>query len=151
MRAIQLTNVKQFMADMLVKDVFDSFYVSEAVIRMACTYKIDGRINQSFFTSEEREEIGDREYLFWKDVKPFVFSIIKGNKTPDSMKIVLNLPETELEKFGFNEVTGMCINFRFEAGSLTAVTGIVKNTFTTDKTSDNIWDDYVEKLLVDYI
>lgn len=151
MRAIQLTNVKQFMADILVKEVFDSFYVSEAVVRMACTYKIDGRINGSFFTDEEREEIGDREYLFWKDVKPFVFSIIKGSKTPDSMKIVLNLPEKEIETFGFNDVIGMCINFRFETGSLTAVTGIVKNTFTIDKTADNIWDDYVEKLLIDYI
>ena len=49
MLALQISSMKQFMNHLLVADTFESFLLEEAVIGTACTFYIDGHVNQEFF------------------------------------------------------------------------------------------------------
>ena len=53
MKAFQLTEKKEFMNLLLRSETFDNFLLSEASIHAAVSYEIDGRLNESFFSSEE--------------------------------------------------------------------------------------------------
>ena len=56
MLALQITNTKNFMAQLLTGDGFDPFLLAEATVSTAHTYTIDGHVNREFFTSEEQND-----------------------------------------------------------------------------------------------
>ena len=56
MKAFQLTEKKEFMNLLLRTGVFDNFLLSEASIHTAVKYEIDGKLNPSFYSSQELEE-----------------------------------------------------------------------------------------------
>ena len=53
MKQLQITSMKQFMNHLLVADTFEPFLLEEAVIGTACTYRIDGHVNQEFYSGDE--------------------------------------------------------------------------------------------------
>ena len=53
MLALQITNIKDFMSKLFLKDTFDSFYLVKSAITTANTFSIDGRIKKEYFTKEE--------------------------------------------------------------------------------------------------
>ena len=56
MLALQITNIKDFMSKLFLKDTFDSFYLVKSAITTANTFSIDGRIKKEYFTKEENED-----------------------------------------------------------------------------------------------
>lgn len=56
MLALQITNTKNFMAQLLTGDAFDPFLLAEAAVSTAHTYTIDGHVNRDFFTPEEQKD-----------------------------------------------------------------------------------------------
>lgn len=155
MIALKIEEVKPFMAKLLTNTVFDEFVLKEMEIQTFTNFHISGQLNESFFSKEELEERGRGKSVLWKEVRNIAFAIIRGNKTPLSMKIVFQLPEVLTERFVESsggkirpeDVGGLFINIRFEKNELNIITGTAIKTFTLDKTLDTEWDAWVKNFL----
>lgn len=153
--SLKILDVKSFMGSLLIQKVFDNFLLSEAEITTFAHFSIEGKINQNFYTEEEKEELKLNQYVRWSDVKPYVFSLIKGNKLPLFIKIVMVLSPENTEKLliqsgaslNKEEVNGLFLNIRYEKDTLLITTGTSVSTFTLDKTLDYYWDESVRKFL----
>ncbi len=148
MLSFHILEVKPFMAKLLTNTVFDSFYLKELEIQTFTTFRISGQFNEAFFTKEELEERGGSRSIDWSEVRSIALSMIKGNKTPLAMKLVLQLPSDQAEalidglkgKLSPEDVGGLYLNIRFEKGELHIITGTAIRTFTLDKTLEQEWD-----------
>lgn len=155
MLSLKILDVKSFMGSLLIQKVFDNFLLSEAEVVNHAYFSIDGKINLQFFNEEEIEELQGRKYARWSDIKPYIFSLIKGNKLPLSIKIVMVLSTENMEKLlqqsgaplSKENINGLFLNIRYEKENLIITTGTSISTFTLDKTLDHSWDDNVRKFL----
>lgn len=149
MIALHVGDVKSFMSLLFSGNAFDSFFLVEADISVAVSYHIDGKINQSFFSDEELEELKLEEYRDWKNAKPIIVDMIKGKHLPTSMKLVLKAlpkknPETEQKE---GRIESYLLNIRFENNDLLLITGVARSTFTLDRSGEKEWDDNVSGFL----
>lgn len=155
MVALKIEEQKTFTAGLFLGGIFDSFLVREAVIVTYNSFSIDGKVRHGYYSDEELEEQKIEEYSSWKVLKPICFSLIKGNRLPESFRIVLQLSPDAKERFlasrvpGFlpEQVSGLYINVRYEDGEMMCVTGTSANLFTMDKTLDREWDESVKQFL----
>lgn len=95
MLALSVTDIKDFMNQLLIGETFDHFSLIEASIVTFNTFTIDGKLQKDFFDTDTLEAFTENamEYSLWHDVKPFCFSVIRGKRTPVSFKIVFRLPQ----------------------------------------------------------
>ncbi|PKM49049.1 MAG: hypothetical protein CVV02_17735 [Firmicutes bacterium HGW-Firmicutes-7] len=151
MIALQVEDVKNFM-NKLFKDVtFDEFEVVSVDLQQGISYTIDGALQLQFYDSLEKELLNDQKYIKWSELKGTVFSIIKGNKTPSTMKIVfvvsqkskLNLVNKSSSVYQPEDVNGFYLNIIFDASGLKIVTGINYKLFSLDKSIENYYDDSI--------
>lgn len=155
MKAFKIKEQKAFMSALLVQDVFDRFAVSEISLLAACRFDIDGHRNGMFYTDEEKQTLPEAEYMLWAELKPYIYQIIKGSKTPHSFRIVFRLTAentanvvasvgdgTEPEKVG-----GLFLNLQYEHEQLMVISGTAMKTFTLSKTVEQTWDGYAERFL----
>lgn len=158
MLACKIRDIKSFTGKLLIKDDFDSFAISEAVIMTYNSFIVDGHLRKEHFTDEEWEALGGERFSKWETIKPFCFQAIKGKKTPESFKMVLLLSESEkaaffekmeekLPNIAPSNVNGMFLNIKYENSELNITCGTSLNIFTIDKTLDNAWAAYVKKFL----
>lgn len=155
MIALKIDDIRQFTSKLFVGEIFDRFLVKEASIVTFNAFTIDGRIRQGYYTDEELEEGKIEELSFWRMVKPFCFSLIKGKKLPGSFRIVLQPDRATVERFlaanqiglTADQVSGLYINVRYEDGKLHCITGTSVTFFTLDKTLDSVWDEKVREFL----
>ncbi len=150
-----IAEVKQFMAKLLTQNTFDDFILREMELSTFMNYSVNGKLNETYFTEEELKERGPVRYALWSEVRNTAYSMIKGNKTPLSMKIVFQLPESRTElligqsggRIKPEEVGGLYLNVRFENNELHIITGTAIKTFTLDKTLEQEWDKEVARIL----
>lgn len=155
MISLNITEVKPFMAKLLMNTVFDTFQLRELELSTITNFTISGQFNEDFFTKEELEERGESRVLLWSDVRQLVFSMIKGSKTPLLMKIVFQLPgelcaglvQRSGGRLRMEEIGGLYLNVRFDKGELHIITGTAIKTFTLDKTLEQEWDAEVQNIL----
>ena len=157
MLAIQIKEIKSFMAKLLSGDTFDSFLLEEARIHTFNTFTIDGHQNEEFYTKEELEDsdIFPYKYSQWKDMKNICFQLIKGKKVPTYMKIILHKKPEEsynlLEEGGAmeyaNGLKAFVVTIKFDVNGLMLTTGTSFSTFIMDKTPDLLWDNAFRKFL----
>lgn len=157
MLALLLPETKEFMKHMLISDTFDNFSLIETQISTYMTTKINGHINNNFFSDEELEEknLTDCTYLPWSYIKPFAYQLIKGKNTPTYFKITLSLNKENIKNVLENihsditpeQVNGLIVNFIFENNKVTCTTATSLNFFTLDKTLDYEWDELLVKFL----
>lgn len=155
MISIELDNTKQFMSQLFIKDTFDNFLCREFQTDTFASFKIDGRMFCDFLNDIEKEELAETDYAPWSMLKPYCFNIIKGNRTPLSMRIVFAMPSHSIPGFisgnGLNirpeQISGLYLNIRYENKVLSLVTGTSLNTFTLDKSVENAWDTAVEHFI----
>jgi len=153
--SVKVVDVKTLMAELLVRDLFDHFLLSELEIITSNYFKVSGKLYKEFYSSDELELIKGRDHSYWKEIKPIAFNIIKGNKMPLSMKLVLMLPLASVgsivEKANIglssSDINGMFLNFIFENGEVICTTGTSIKVFTLDKTLDNLWDEMAVSFL----
>ncbi len=151
MKALKILEVKTFMSQLFLGETFDSFLLYELEIQTANQYKINGRLNRKWFDSDELEKMGEREYSFWKEIRNLAFQIIKGNKSPQSMKIVFSLPKENVKKVlersgaGFlpEQVDGLFLNVKYDNDELHLITGSSLKVFSMDKALEQEWDEEV--------
>lgn len=155
MRAFEIEETKKFMSALLVENVFDNFAVSELKLTNAGYFEIDGHRNASFYTEEELAALPEKEFLLWSEVKPHVFALIKGNKTPISLKLCLRLNRTNTENvvrdcgtsIPLEQVGGIFLNIQFDREGLQVTTGTSLKTFSMDRSLDSAWDEYAGKFI----
>ncbi len=155
MVALQISDLKQFTKKLFIGETFDWFLVKEAVIVTFNTFTIDGAVRHGYYSDEELEAGRIEQYSAWKMLRPFCFSLIKGNKLPESFSIILKLPPDQTERFlrercaswTMVQVGGLYLNIRYEDHMLSCVTGTSLNQFTMDKTLEREWDDMIRAFL----
>ena len=155
MIALKILDVKEFMSKLLVKGTFDNFLLSEAELLAGCTYTINGRRNKEWYSTEEFSELLEKEYMRLEEQRPFLYQLIKGKKTPQSMKLVLLLSEENkkriLERIKREQeadtIEGLFLNIRYEKGEVKLITGSSMRVFTMDKTIEREWDDNLKVFL----
>jgi len=156
MISLTITEVKSFMAKLLAQNTFDHFILKELELSTFINFTINGQLNEAFFTDEELQERGtENRSVLWSEVRTIAFAMIKGNKTPLSLKIVFQLPKLLCEelvqqsggRLKIDEIGGLYMNVRFEKNELHIITGTAIKTFTLDKTLEQEWDLRVKKLL----
>ena len=155
MISLKTLDVKSFMAKLLTEALLDEFVLQEMEIQTFTCFSVSGQLNEGFFSQEELEKRKTKGAILWSEIKGIAYSIIKGNKTPLSMKIVFQLPEEQkremVESLGGNlrseDVGGLFLNIRFEKNELHIITGTAIKTFTFDKTLEREWDAWVKNFL----
>lgn len=157
MIALQLTDVKTFMNQLLCSELFDRFLLSEASITKDATFTVNGHINPAFYSAEELETEGltGLDILPYSRLRPVCYQLIRGKHTPVSFKFVLTLSPENMKhtlarsdsSFTDNDVKGIFINLSFQNGRLTLTTGISYILFSTDRTLDHEWDALIKKFL----
>ncbi len=157
MIALELTNIKKFMNQLLKSEIFDHFLLQEAVINGAASYIIDGHLAKGFYSAEELEELGLTDYSFlpFSMLRNDCFNLIKGKKTPISFKFVFLLSPENLSRtlshtsgsFTKNDITGIYLNLKYQNQLLTLTTGISYRIFSIDKSLENEWDQMVQQFL----
>ncbi|MEE1050628.1 MAG: DUF5721 family protein, partial [Lachnospiraceae bacterium] len=91
MIALKIVKNGSFMSKILAGDAFDSFLLEEARIRMAVTWDIDGHLNEQFYPADVWKDPEQRPYdrTQWKEIRPYIYDIIKGKQAPSSFHFVL--------------------------------------------------------------
>ena len=64
MIAIPVSDVKEMMKSLLLKEDFDSFYLTEASITTFVTYTIDGQLRHDFYDAGGAEELKAKDEYF---------------------------------------------------------------------------------------
>ena len=157
MISLKIKDIKTFMSHLLIKNTFDNFLLSEALVSISNTFTIDGTINKSFYTDEERACLDDETYSKWSQIKPFCFNIIKGNKVPTNLKVIfllskqdmLNIIDISSLNFEPADIKGLFLNIKYCDDGLTIITGTSLSVFTMDKTLEHSFDKYVKLFLSD--
>ena len=103
MIAFSLTNLKEFMSQLLLSETFDSFAFIEGEIVTFNTFRIDGFLQKEFFDTEEPLP----EYSLWKNVRDYCFSLIRGKRTPLSFRFVFSLSRKNIEKLTAQNVPSL--------------------------------------------
>ncbi|MHB8131674.1 MAG: DUF5721 family protein [Mobilitalea sp.] len=155
MISLNITEVKPFMAKLLTQSTFDLFILRELELQTFTNFTISGQFNEAFFTKEELEERGEKRFNLWSDIRSIALAMIKGNKTPLSLKIVFQLPADRSEelvqrsggRLRMEDVGGLYLNVRFDKGELHIISGTAIKTFTMDKTLEQEWDAQIKNLL----
>lgn len=155
MISVKILDIKEFMSNLLIKTTFDNFLLSEFLVVSFNEFKITGRLHKEWYNKEEQEELGERDYSKWNEIKPIVYQLVKGNKSPLFMKVVflLSIGDTRdfLNRIGkdlvLENIDGLFLNLRYEKRNLYLTTGISVNVFTFDKTLEREWDAEIEKFL----
>lgn len=149
---LQISDIQSAMSHVLVRNSFDDFYLENAEILTFASLSIRGRRNQSWYDTEEA--VVSSEWIFWKEIKSVVCSYIKGNKTPELLKLSLqagdDLAENLLRDHGvwrkyLEQRPKLALQFRYEQGALSVVSGISYREFVLDKEIEFAWDDAVRQ------
>ena len=86
MLALRFTQTKNFMERLLLSPAFDRFLLSEASITTAATVSIDGHFHPDFYPEADEEENApvraDRGLIYWEQLRPTCFQLIRGKHTP---------------------------------------------------------------------
>lgn len=152
---LKVVDVKSCMGKLLLQTVFDNFLVSELEVNTSNRFRISGTLNESYYSLEELDILEGRKYSTWAELRPFVYQVIKGTKTPLSFKIVFILSkhntESVLKKnglpFRYEDIGGLFLNMRYDSNGLYFTTGTSLNVFTLDKTMDLVWEKDVKTFL----
>lgn len=148
---LKIFDIKDTMLWLLAKDAFDGFFLEEAQITTFAGMTMKGRRCLEWYDSREREEYPDMpEYIYWKEAKPFIFSYIRGKKTPGYFQITLRLSREEAVRRMGEQAAGQevdfLMHFRFEKDNLSVITGCAYHEFTMEKRMEFAWDEAVQQI-----
>lgn len=146
MFAVQITNLKDFMNKLFVKETFDRFLLSEATLTTFAAYHVDGAYHPEFFGEDQEGPVP--RLCPWSRLRPVFFSLIRGKHTPLNFKIIFQLSGEDTERllitdnlpFQPEDVFGLYMNVQYDGEKVTVTTGSSLKIFTLDKSLDASWD-----------
>ena len=134
--------VKLFMQKLLKEDVFDLFEVRTVVISTFVRFEI----------AEEKQKLENedpkRQICHWGKIRPFVFSILKGQKKPDYIKTVFSFDTSKTCEIA-DGAAALFLNMTFDGVKVLITTGMAQKTFSLDKSPEKRWDEYISGFLKD--
>lgn len=142
MLAFTVNDTKSFMNLLLKGDTFDAFHFRQGELSTFASFIIEGKRNMDFYSTEELEQ-GLSRYVRWEEMRPFVFQAIKGNKLPKSIKLVFSLPDEKIENL--SNTSAAFLNILFKENTVLCTTAISQESFSLDKSSEKLWEEYVLK------
>lgn len=153
MLLIQIEDIKGFVNKLLSLPEWGNMYLYQGEIKNAVFIHLDGKLNPEFFDSEE--EMQNRRYILWNDIKGVFFQAIRGNKLPISFKLVLMPQEETMQKIiddaglsiSLSDISALNLNIYYERGELSVTTGTALKVFTLDKSPEYAWEAYVKGFL----
>ena len=153
MIALKIEDIKLFMNKLLKTEVFDEFEVISIELTTISKFSIDGNINQSYFSTDDKELLDSRKYVQWIEIKDIILNTIKGSKQPTNIKIIFSLSDKSkssiIEKASSSleekDINGFYLNILFENNILKAITGTNYGLFTLDKSIENYYDTSIQK------
>lgn len=132
MIVLKIENIKEFMTHLLTGGMFDKFHVGSCEVTTFVTFQTDGRRHDEWFDTDERIE--DASGLTtWQQLKPVIFTLIKGKKTPEKLRI-------DFCHYMSNGDVGS-LRVQFEKEELLVFTGYMQNEFTLSKEKQQEWDE----------
>lgn len=155
MIALEVTDIGDFMKKFLIQNVFDQFYLLEGEVATFSTFRIEGGLNDGWYTSDETDILQNRKWSLWSEVKPVAFLLMKGKKLPVSFRFVLQLSDANTEwllnKYHLemlkDQLSGLYLNIRYQERKLVCVTGLSYKTFVMNRTLDHLWDDTARQFM----
>lgn len=158
MIALQLIDIGNFMTKLLRSELFDSFQFMEGTLQNRITYTFDGHIVPDYYSAEELELEGleGMTYLPFSMLRPTLFDLIKGKRTPGYFKFtflkrpcdVTDLLPGSVQAEG--NICGFLLNLKFQNGELLATTGVSYQTFSLDKSLEFEWDSHIRNFFHEY-
>lgn len=155
MIALKIPAVGEFMKKLLSENDFDGFCLCEGTVETYASFTITGRLNRDYYSDDEWEALEGREFALWTEIKPFVYSFLKGHHLPVGFALTLQLSGQNTDwllsryhmESAADELKGLYLNIRYKRGGLTCITGLSYKTFVMDKTLEQIWDDTARRFL----
>lgn len=153
MISLKIIDVKKFMEKLLVSQMFDHFLVLTADVKTSFTWHLDGSVNSEYYSSDELEIMNNRNNALWSEVRPQIFNIIKGKKTPSYLKIVFMLPNEDMQRYAdelkitADNISSLFLNIKFDPNGLIIITGVSQKTFSFDKSWEYEWDHNLKQFL----
>lgn len=145
MIAAYVNDIKSFMNLLLKGSVFDEFYTRSVNINTFVSFEISGKLDKGFFTLAEQELI-NRDFCFWKELKPYIFNIIKGNRLPKFIKIIFSLNNEDMES-KFLDASALFLNITFQNNQIFISSGCSQKSFSLNKSLEMSWDEYIKIFL----
>lgn len=142
MLAFTVNDTKSFMNHLLKGETFDTFQFRQGELHTFASFVIEGKRNMDFYSTAELEQ-GLSRYVLWSEMRPFVFQAIKGHKLPKSIKLVFSLPDEKIENLP--NTNAAFLNIVFKENTILCTTAISQSSFSLDKSSEKLWEDYVLK------
>ena len=161
MIAIKIIDIRQFMGKLLIRESFDEFLLEKAQVLTASQLTLSGRRNRNWYDSDSWAEMeqklsGDCFLMYWKEMKNTVFTYIKGNQSPDTMKLSFKASRGQMESWladsGAVEICrelkpDLFLSFRYEQEQLLLTTGTAFSQFQMDRTVERAWDEAILQFL----
>jgi len=136
-------SIKPVMNELLKGSSFNEFLVRSAEICVITKIEITGILDKSYLPEEESAST-NRNYVYWNEIQPFVFSLIKGGRAPGMLKIVFSVADDKVKDMHDN-ASAMFLNLTYAEGKLRFTTAVGQRFFSMDKSSETIWREYIER------
>lgn len=135
---------------LLKTNLFDTFEVREVTMHTAFKLVIDSQRNTAYFKNDEHL-LNDplSEFLSWGELRPYVYELMQGNRLPTYFKIILSTNAAKTLQIS-SVATTFYLNILFKEECITCSTGVAYQTFTLDKSADQLWDKRMEQFLLKY-
>ena len=153
MISLKILEMNRFMGKLLKGENFDGFLLKEGFLRTNIEYRFQGQLFAEYFDTSEQEKL-EEKYVYWGELRPTLFELIKGKRTPLAFSFTLLLTKndtTELlarRQVSVGEDTpSLFLQIRFDHGAGHIVTGTARNTFTLDKSLDEAWDAEIKQII----
>lgn len=145
MVTLPIINNNLFMNCLLKQNLFDPFEVREVTLHTSYKMHLDGRRNTDFYDNEELE--GLSEYLSWSELRPHIFELIKGTKSPTYLKIILSTSPIKTQEIS-EDASTFFLNITYKEGGISCITGTAYTSFSLDKTPEQTWDQKMTQFLI---
>ncbi|MBR6642902.1 MAG: hypothetical protein IKL28_04475 [Lachnospiraceae bacterium] len=146
MISFRILEMNRFMGKLLKGEDFDGFLLKEGFLRTNMEYRFSGQLFTDYFDTEEQKRL-DEKYVYWGELRPTLFELIKGKRTPLAFSFTLLLTGNDtaqmLARRQVNigeDSPSLFLQIRFEHGTGRIITGTARNTFTLDKSLEEAWD-----------
>lgn len=146
---LNISEIQKTMVHLLARTAFDEFLLEQAEIITFGKMLLSGKRNADWY-----DEVVECDWLYWNEVKSFVFSYVRGERTPSVMRISLKVSDSLGEKLMqdsgvfaeyLEERPDLNLQIRYEKDTLVVITGITRKIFTMDKTMEFAWDQVVSR------
>jgi len=151
--SLKILEMNRFMGKLLKGERFDGFLLKEGFLRANIEYRFQGQLFPEYYDTAEQEK-PEEKYISWGELRPTVFELIKGKRTPLAFSFTLVLSKSDTTAFlaGHQVNVGedspsLFLQIRFEHGVGHIVTGTARNIFTLDKSLEETWDAEVRQLM----